>query len=109
MDFNDIVFDLNPIKEREKKQLEIRGKRYVVTYDPVDEDTIKARQDGIFVYVIFDKLHSKPSTKVWTKKPFDDFVTKFVGTDVVRDVLVSNKFIGKDGYPLTIEQIRSRI
>src|SRR5687767_5742565 len=72
MDFSEL--HVQEPAEKEEKRRTVQNKRYVITCDPFDKDTIAAKVYGTNVFIVFDRLHQSVSTKIWTKKNFSDFI-----------------------------------
>jgi len=50
------------------------NKRYVISADPYDEDTIKGLRHDQNVFQVYDRLNQSVACKVWTTRTFDAFV-----------------------------------
>lgn len=99
MDFNELQIVDN--KEEKKAVGRVNDiKRFIITTDPYDPDTIAALAEGKNVFIVYDRLNQKISTKMWTRKTFSEFVDWFLKDEKSKiPYLISTKFINEHGRP----------
>lgn len=74
------------------------NKRYVITADPYDEETIEAIRTNKNVFQVFDRHNQSVNCKVITTKTFDKFVEWFLQKETSRvSFFISRKFITNEG------------
>jgi hypothetical protein len=93
MNFNDLEIPGSPVVFKTW-----HNKRFVISADPYDTDTILARAENKNVFLVYDKHNQSVSTKVWTNKVFEDFVKWFLKSESSQiPFFVSHKFINNEG------------
>jgi hypothetical protein len=74
------------------------NKRYVISGDPYDEETIRALREDQNVFQVYDRLNQSVSCKIWTTKTFDEFVKWFLHNEASKvPFFISHKFITHEG------------
>jgi len=101
MNFDELQFTEPPLPDKKDFKVRVADRcRYIIGADPYDEETREAAIEGFNVFVVFDKIASRVTTKIKTHLTFDEFVEKFLEKETSRvPYVISKIFITADGKP----------